>query len=77
MTSKPAEQDFRFRRYDPACGCQDTTWDEWSAEELPGTTTVIYVHGNRIEPDEVLGRGLTAYRALLRSALRMRRRSVS
>lgn len=65
--SKPAEQDFRFLRYDPTLGCQDTTWDAWSAEELPGTITLIYVHGNRIEPDEVLGRGLNAYRRLLSS----------
>lgn len=63
--SKPAVQDIRFLRCDPARGCEDTTWDAWSAEELPGTVTLIYVHGNRIESDEVLGRGLTAYRALL------------
>jgi hypothetical protein len=65
--SKPAEQDFRFLRYDPTCGCEEATWDAWSAEERPGTITLIYVHGNRVEPDEVLGRGLTAYRALFRS----------
>ncbi len=66
--SRPAEQDFRFLRYDPAGGCEDTTWDAWSGAEVPGTPTIIYVHGNRIEAGEVLGRGLTAYRALLRAA---------
>lgn len=64
--NQPGEQDLRFLRYDAARGCQDTTWDAWSADELPGTITVIYVHGNRIEPDEARGHGLTAYRALLR-----------
>jgi hypothetical protein len=66
--SKPAEQDFRFLRYDPAGGCQEAAWDAWSSEEVAGTATVIYVHGNRIEAGEVLGRGWTAYRALLRAA---------
>ena len=64
--SKPAEQDFRFLRYDPRSRLRRHDWAEWSAEEQPGTTTVIYVHGNRVESDEVLGRGLAAYRALTR-----------
>jgi hypothetical protein len=63
---KQPEPAFRFLQYDPASGCQETTWDEWAAAEQPGTTTVVYVHGNRIEGDEALGRGLTAYRSLMR-----------
>ncbi len=63
----PALDDFRVVRYDPSHGCQAATWAEADGEEL-AVTTVIYVHGNRIESDEVLHRGLVAYRALRRIA---------
>lgn len=65
---KQAEPDFRLRRYDGNCGWQDADWSDWSAAEPPGTTTVVYVHGNRVEAGEAYGRGLAAYRALTRHA---------
>lgn len=62
-----AEPDFRWRRYECGSGWQDADWSAWSAAEQPGTVTVVYVHGNRMEGGEVFGRGLAAYRALVRN----------
>ena len=66
--SPQAEPDFPLRRYDRDGGWQETDWSEWSAAEQPGTITVVYVHGNRVEYGEAGGRGLAAYRALTRHA---------
>jgi hypothetical protein len=63
----PTEANLRFFRYDPACGWHAADEDQWAQGEWADALTLVYVHGNRIEPDEAPGRGLAAYRALLRS----------
>lgn len=63
----PTETNLRFFRYDPACGWHAADEDQWAQGEWADALTLVYVHGNRIEPDEAPGRGLAAYRALLRS----------
>jgi hypothetical protein len=69
---KQAELDLPLWRYDGDSGWQETDWSDWSAAEQPGTTTVVYVHGNRVEAGEAGGRGLAAYRALTRNASDLR-----
>jgi len=61
-----AVEDFRFVRYDRSQGCQPSTWEAWADDPFTGLT-LIYVHGNRIESNEVLQHGLNAYRALGRN----------
>lgn len=65
---KGADSGFHWSRYDPESGWQGTNWSDWTAAEHPGSTTVVYVHGNRVEAGEAYGRGLAAYRALTRHA---------
>jgi len=59
--------DFRFFRYDPAAGWQTADEARWAQDERLDAVTLVYVHGNRIEPEEASSRGLAAYRALLRN----------
>jgi hypothetical protein len=57
-------ENVQFFRYDPACGWQTADQAQWDQDEWFNAVTLVYVHGNRIEPGEVSGRGLAAYRAL-------------
>ncbi len=65
---KQKNPEFRFWRHEGNCGWQETDWSDWTAAEPPGTVTVIYVHGNRVEEGDAAGRGWAAYRALVREA---------
>lgn len=63
-----ADPDFQWQRYDWDSGWHEANRSDWLAPEPPGTITVVYVHGNRVQYGEAGGRGLAAYRALTRHA---------
>lgn len=57
-----ASPSFRWTTLDP-CGNQfETSQDHFVATRVEGRRTVIYIHGNRMEADEAVERGLAVYR---------------
>lgn len=51
--------------YNAADGWQRSSLSEFQQTEAPGTVTLIYIHGNRIEWSNAVNRGWTARRALV------------
>jgi hypothetical protein len=64
----PDNPDLQVLHYIPNEGWQQSTWEAWQASGSASGTTVVYVHGNRIDWDKAFRRGMAAYRALIRNA---------
>lgn len=58
---------FRFFRFGPGCRWQAADEAEWIASQQADAVTLVYVHGNRVASNEASGRGLAAYRAVVRN----------
>ncbi len=56
--------DFYFQRYTPDSEWRCADAEQWAASGQTAAMTLVYVHGNRIEPDEAAQRGLSAWHAL-------------
>jgi hypothetical protein len=58
----------RYWRYDCQRHWTPASLDELLAAEDPQTTTIIFLHGNRIPAEEAFTKGWSAYRTLVRCA---------
>jgi hypothetical protein len=64
----PDNPDLQVLHYIPSGGWQESTWDAWLDSGSAYDTTVVYVHGNRIDWNKAFRRGTAAYRSLTRQS---------
>lgn len=59
------EPDLRLQRYVPGSGWQTSSMSELCQPTSPDQITVIFVHGNRVSPCDVIPEGRQVYRILV------------
>jgi hypothetical protein len=65
--NNPENPDFQVLQYHPTEGWQDASWQLWLETGPQSVSTVVYVHGNRVDWSKAFRRGTLAYRALRRN----------